>query len=172
MTPRLRRLNNEYTQLRTLVSAREQIEMQVLAEEGGIPTRYLIIYNIRAMCGVTDIEHLNEEGAVCKPVYADRFLMTIDIPPSYPCIDAMPQFNFLVHDESHRPIAHPWHPNIRYFGAFAGYVCMNFPDSYASLAWAVDRIRQYLNYSLYHAKNEPPYPEDLKVAQWFLNNGY
>jgi len=169
MTPRERRLNNEYQQLLKLVEARSQIEMQVLSEENGIPSRYLIIYNVRSMSGVTNIGQLNEEGVCNEPLFADVFKMVIDIPPSYPRIDAMPQFNFLTCDEQHNAIAHPWHPNIRYFGAFAGHVCMNFPDSFTSLAWCVDRIRQYLTLELYHAKNEPPFPEDLKVAKWFLN---
>ena len=168
MTPRLRRLSNEYATLKALVEARPQIEMQVLAEEQGVPVRYLRIYNIRAMAGVSNVEHLNEDGVLNEPYYADRFEMTIDIPPSYPRIDAMPQFNFRTCDDAHQAIAHPWHPNIRYFGAFSGHVCMNFPDSFASLAWCVDRVRQYLTLELYHAENEPPYPEDLKVAQWFL----
>ena len=143
MTHRLRRLYNEYATLKALVEARPQIEMQVLAEEQGVPVRYLIIYNIRAMAGVSNVEHLNEDGVENVPYYADRFEMTIDIPPSYPRIDAMPQFNFRTCDD-------------------------NFPDSFCSLAWCVDRVRQYLTLELYHAENEPPYPEDLKVAQWFL----
>mgnify|MGYP003316798617 FL=1 len=170
MTPRERRLNNEYLQLQKLVRTRPDIEMQVLSRENGLPSRYLIVFNIHSMSGVTNAEHVNEEGYDNTPVYADRFEMTIDIPPAYPCIDAMPQFSFRTCDDNRNAIAHPWHPNIRYFGAFAGHVCMNLPDSYASLAWCVDRIRQYLTYELYHAKNEPPYPEDMKVAQWFLSN--
>lgn len=166
MSPRLRRLRNEYEELKRLAAHRPDITLSVTATEQEVPVAYSVEYNIRCICGVTDIEHLNEPGVVNAPLYAESFVLDITIPPSYPCIDAMPSFAFRIIDEQHRPIPHPWHPNIRYFGAFAGHVCMNQPDSYTSLAWCVSRIAQYLDYSLYHALNEPPYPEDLKVAQW------
>ena len=68
-------------------------------------------------------------------------------------------------------IPHPWHPNIRYFGEFAGRVCLNTLNSHTSLAWCVDRVALYLRYDLYHAIQEPPYPEDPKVARWIIQQG-
>ena len=45
------------------------------------------------------------------------------------------------------------------------------PDTYTDLAWAVERVAQYLRYEIYHAVSEPPYPEDLKVAAWVIRQG-
>ena len=39
------------------------------------------------------------------------------------------------------------------------------------LAWYVERVALYLRYDLYHAVQEPPYPEDMKVARWVLRQG-
>ncbi|MCF0166743.1 MAG: hypothetical protein HUJ89_06265 [Bacteroidales bacterium] len=170
MTPRQRRLSNEYAGLQRLAAARPEISVQVTREEMGVPVRYLVLYHLRSLCGVTNVEHLGEDGYENEPLYADEFRLSVSFPPSYPAIDAMPVLEFEVCDEEHRPIPHPWHPNIRYFGAFSGAVCMNYTDSYDSVAWAVDRVLSYLRYELYHAENEPPYPEDLKVARWVLQN--
>ncbi len=97
--------------------------------------------------------------------------MQIDLPPGYPCIDSPPALRFLTADENGNPIPHPWHPNIRYFGSFAGRVCINMADSYTDLAWGVERVGQYLRYERYHAVNEPPYPEDMQVAAWVIRQG-
>lgn len=53
----------------------------------------------------------------------------------------------------------------------AGRVCLNAPDSYMDLVWYVERVALYLKYELYHAKQEPPYPEDINVARWVLRQG-
>ena len=82
-----------------------------------------------------------------------------------------PSLNFLTVDLSGQPIPHPWHPNIRYFGAFAGKVCINMADTYTDLLWGVERVASYLRYDTYHAIMEPPYPEDLKVAAWVRHQG-
>jgi hypothetical protein len=39
------------------------------------------------------------------------------------------------------------------------------------LAWYVERVALYLKYDLYHAKQAPPYPEDITVARWVLRQG-
>jgi hypothetical protein len=97
--------------------------------------------------------------------------MMIDLPHNYPCVDAPPSLCFLTADATGQPIPHPWHPNIRYFGAFAGRVCLNMTDTYTDLLWGVQRVASYLRYDTYHALIEAPYPEDLKVAAWVTRQG-
>ena len=128
-------------------------------------------YHIHSICSVERIEQLNEPGVSNPPIFASLFQMRIDLPVNYPCIDALAEFRFLTCDAEGQPIPHPWHPNIRYFGEFAGRVCLNAPDTYSGLAWSVERIAHYLSYDRYHAIQEPPYPEDFKVAEWVIKQG-
>ena len=167
LSGRSRRLLTEYQLLEQSLNSRPDISFSVRRTNAdGLPVSYLITYNIRSICGVTDVERLNELGVTNIPIYADTFLMQIDLPANYPCIDAQPQLLFLTTDDNAQPIPHPWHPNIRYFGDFAGHVCINMADTYTSLAWAVLRVAEYLRYEVLHATLEPPYPEDLQVAAW------
>ena len=78
---------------------------------------------------------------------------------------------FVVSDNRGNAVPHPWHPNIRYFGEFAGRVCINMADTYTDLLWGVRRVASYLRYETYHALLESPYPEDLKVATWVMRQG-
>lgn len=137
----------------------------------GFPVRYKVDYYIRSICAVESPETLGKENAVNPPVFADHFIMDISVPPGYPAIDSMPEFRFRTVSDKGEPIPHPWHPNIRWFGDFAGRVCMNFPDTYVELAWGVERVARYLKYELYHALNELPYPEDQTVAAWVIRQG-
>ena len=153
---RAHRLFHEWEQLAAFVEQRSDIAMQVVdATPEGIPTAYSIDYFIKCICGV------NVDGS---PVFAHEFRMEIKLPERYPQVDAMPCFRFVGGTL-------PWHPNIGYHGELAGRVCVNMPDTHASLAWAVERIALYLRYELYHAMPEPPYPEDLKVAYWVRTQG-
>ena len=117
------------------------------------------------------MEHFGEHDVQNPPIFAADYQMRINLSDGYPSVDAPPVFGFLTHDDEGRPIPHPWHPNIRFFGDFAGRVCINMPDTYTDLAWAVQRVAQYLRYEIYHATNEPPYPEDQKVASWVIRQG-
>jgi hypothetical protein len=162
LTGRNRRLLHEWQAMDKYLSKRGAISYEVNRRNAeGLPTGYLITYRIKSICGIKED----------KPVFAPLFRMQIDIPAAYPCVDAMPSFHFLTRDEAGTEIPHPWHPNIRFFGPLAGRVCLNLPDTYADLAWAVLRVADYLNYDLYHAINEPPFPEDLRVAQWVIQKG-
>lgn len=172
LTGRNRRLLNEWRRLEERMSLRPDITIEATkANAAGLPVMYKVTYLIKSICGVERMERLDEPGVSNDPVFATSFTMTVDIPEDYPCIDSQPRFCFLTHDENGEPIPHPWHPNIRYFGSFAGRVCLNAPDSYMDLAWYVERIASYLRYDRYHAKQEPPYPEDMKVARWVLRQG-
>lgn len=162
----------EYDALLSRLGARKDIRMRVLARNGaGAPVRYRIDYLIRSICAVGNLERLGEAEVENPPVFADSFPMEIDIPCDYPCIDAQPVYRFLTVSEDGESIPHPWHPNIRWFGAFAGRVCVNAPDSYSGIVWCVERIAGYLKYDIYHALNEPPYPEDQHVAAWVVRQG-
>lgn len=163
MKGRDRRLQTEWETISRRFSGSREINCSPCrVNPSGVPTAYMVRYDIRCICAVTEL------GA---PIWADSFLMRIDIPDGYPCIDAMPSFRFMTRNENGDEIPHPWHPNIRYYGDFAGRVCLNATDSYIALAWAIERIGRYLKYELYHALNEPPYPEDQQVASWVIRIG-
>lgn len=163
LSGRNRRLLYEWQKLEQHLSARKDIDYLVAkANSQGLPISYQISYHIKSICGIE---------ADFTPIFAKIFLMQIDIPDNYPCIDALPYFHFLTHDKNGCEIPHPWHPNIRYYGEFAGRVCLNMPDTYTDLAWGVERVAHYLRYDLYHAIVEPPYPEDLRVADWVTKHG-
>jgi len=172
LTGRNRRLLFEWQKLEDQQHRRSDISCRVSRRNAiGLPTAYLIEYHLMSICGVEQIERLGEPSVSNPPIFANNFLMRIDLPPGYPCIDSLPAFKFLVKDEHGDPIPHPWHPNIRFFGDLAGRVCINMTDTYADLAWVVDRIGTYLRYERYHALAEPPYPEDMKVAAWVIRQG-
>lgn len=172
LSGRNRRLLHEWSGLKRSFEHRSGIDYQILrCNAAGLPVAYLITYRMRSICGVERIEQLNEPGVANPPVFASQFCMRIDLPVNYPCIDAPAEFRFLTCDVQGQTIPHPWHPNIRYFGEFAGRVCLNAPDTYSGLAWSVERIAHYLSYDRYHATQEPPYPEDFKVAEWVVKQG-
>ena len=172
LSGRNRRLLYEWQQLEQRLEGRRDITCEVVRRNtAGMPTAYLICYQLRSICGVSNIEHFGEPGVVNQPQYATGYKMRIDLPEGYPSVDAPPVFRFMIQDEKGQPIPHPWHPNIRYFGDFAGRVCINMVDTYTDLIWGVERVAQYLRYNLYHALSEPPYPEDLKVASWVIRQG-
>ncbi len=169
---RNRRLLYEWQQLEQGLEGRSDITWHVAkANAEGLPISYLIDYHIHSICGVTDIERLNELNVENKPIYADHFTMKLDLPAKFPCVDGAPVLNFLTSTPTGEPLPHPWHPNIRYFGAFAGRVCINMADTYTDLLWGVRRVASYLRYDIYHATLEPPYPEDLQVAAWVRSQG-
>lgn len=172
LSGRNRRLYNEWVVVDKRLQHRTDITYSVEKfNAAGVPVQYHVTYHIKSICGVEQVEQLHQAGVLNKPLFASQFEMRIVIPPNYPCIDAQPAFMFLTHNQDNLPIAHPWHPNIRYFGEFAGRVCLNAPDSYMDIAWYIERIALYLRYELYHALPEPPYPEDMTVAKWVIKQG-
>lgn len=169
LSGRNRRLLYEWQKMEEGLAARPDIRWVVKrANAEGLPICYLVDYQIRCICGVTDVERLGEKGVENRPIYADHFRMIIELPDSFPCVDGAPIFRFLTEDKEGNPIPHPWHPNIRFFGSMAGRVCLNRTDTYTDLVWGVKRVAMYLTYERYHALAEPPYPEDLQVAAWVI----
>ena len=172
LSGRNRRLLYEWKQLEQGLERRSDLQWYVTKRNcDGLPVGYHIDYHIHSLCGVTSVERLNEPGVANEPLFADHFQMEITLPVNYPCVDAPPVLSFKTTDEQGKEIAHPWHPNIRYFGMFAGHVCINMADTYTDLLWAVRRVASYLRYDTYHATMEPPYPEDLQVAAWVRQQG-
>ena len=172
LSGRNRRLLWEWRLLEERFGERSDITVSVASSNAaGLPVRYRVDYGIRSICGVEQVERLGEPGVANPPLFADRFTMEIVLPVNYPCVDGAPVFSFLVADEKGNPLPHPWHPNIRYFGAMAGRVCLNRDDTFTDLAWGVSRVASYLRYERYHAVSEPPYPEDMQVAAWVIRQG-
>lgn len=172
LSGRNRRLWHEWHQLEQGLEGRRGISFEVTRRNSdGLPTAYLIDYHLRSICGVEHESELNEPGVENVPLFATGFQMVIELPQGYPCVDAPPLMQFLTMDSTGEPIPHPWHPNIRYYGDFAGRVCINMTDTYTDLLWGVERVASYLRYDTYHATMEPPFPEDLKVAAWVVRQG-
>ena len=172
LSGRNRRLLREWRLLEERFSGRRDIAVSVAeVNAAGLPVRYRVDYRIRSICGVEQVERLGEAGVENPPLFAEAFRMDIVLPANYPCVDGSPEFRFQIRDEAGKPLPHPWHPNIRWFGDMAGRVCLNMDDTYTDLAWGVDRIAGYLRYEVYHAVSEPPFPEDMQVAAWVIRQG-
>ncbi len=177
---RNRRLYVEWSILMERFATRQDVGIQVVkCNSDGLPIEYIIEYKIRSMCGVEGVIRDDKEAydlrgseieAGSQPRFAERFLMRLTLPPTYPFVDGGAQLQFVDRDAEGREVAMPWHPNIRYYGSFAGRVCLNAMDSFVELAWCVERVAKYLRYELYHSVQEPPYPEDLRVARWLNQN--
>lgn len=164
MTGRTRRLLAEYDAVCRSFDRRNDISVKVVSRNWeGAPNGYAVTYKIRSICGVENIEELGR--AENPPLYADSFVMDINIPDGYPDVDAPAEFRFRT------DVPHPWHPNIRYFGEMAGRVCLNATDTFLGIEWGINRVASYLHYERYHALNEPPFPEDQQVAAWVVRQG-
>ena len=172
MTGRNRRLYNEWKILEERFSDEKSVAISVeKCNAEGMPVAYRIHYALRSICGVERAEQLNEKGVSNPPIFASDFEMRVSIPAGYPSIDAPAEYRFVNETVEGEKVALPWHPNIRYFGEMKGRVCLNATDSFVELAWGVERVKQYLTYERYHAIAEPPFPEDLKVARWVVEQG-
>ncbi len=172
MSGKDRRLLYEYDVLKRRLDGRNDISLEVTDRNAsGMPIGYNVRYLIHSICAVENIDSLGIPGVQNPPIFAEEFIMRIEIPFDYPCIDSQPSYRFLTVANDGSGIPHPWHPNIRWFGKFAGRVCLNTPDTYTDIAWCVERVAHYLRYEIYHALNEPPYPEDQQVAAWVIRQG-
>lgn len=172
LTGRNRRLLHEWKAMEERLQGRDDISYEVRKRNAqGLPVSYTVHYRMLSICGVEEEERLNEPGIQNFPKFAGEFVLIIDIPAGFPAVDAMPVYSFQTTGPDNEGIPHPWHPNIRYYGAFAGRVCLNLPDTYTDIVQTVRRIAEYLRYERFHAKNEPPFPEDLKVARWVMEQG-
>ena len=164
------RLLEEWEAMLTRFRNNPEIIVVIRERNGeGLPIVFEVAYKIRSFCGVME----KDENGLEKPLFANRFLMRINIPNGYPSVDGKLDFRFMKEDIFENEIPHPWHPNIRYFGDFVGHVCLNNVayGTFTDLALYVEKVALYLKYYKYHAVNEPPYPEDDLVAKWVLEQG-
>jgi hypothetical protein len=155
------RLFKEWELLDKRIEKSNQLSYIIRKRNGtGLPIVFDIIFNVKTITGVTK----SEDSDLLMPVFGKEHIMRISLPNNYPSADGQPEFVFT---------SDVWHPNIRYFGAFKGRVCLNTGDSgvHTHLTDYIDRVMDYLKYEDYHAKNEYPYPEDLDVAEWVLKQG-
>lgn len=169
---RNRRLLHEWQRIESRFAKNSEIEVvRDKVNAAGLPIAYWVKFHINCIYGVTDIERLGESGISNTPLFDNFYIMKISIPENFPDIDAQPKYKFenLSPDGVYRNI--PWHPNIRFFGNMKGLVCLNRNDTFNDIADNISRIADYLRYKLYHAELTPPFPEDLKVAQWVREQG-
>lgn len=172
LTGRNRRLLHEWEAMEERLQGRDDVSYEVRKRNAqGLPVSYTVYYRLLSICGVEREEQLDDPGIQNPPKFAREFILGIDIPVGFPAVDAMPVYSFQTKQKDNKDIPHPWHPNIRYYGAFAGRVCLNQLDTYTDIVQTVQRIAEYLKYERFHAKNEPPFPEDLKVARWVMEQG-
>jgi hypothetical protein len=124
----------------------------------GLPVAYAIHFQIRSITGVNP----PDEQGLQTPIFGDKHILHITLPDNYPGSCAFPRFEFSTD---------VWHPQVRFSGDFQGRIdiCTDDHGTQTRLAEYIDRVVDYLNYDYYHAKNECPYPEDMKVAEWVLN---
>lgn len=167
-----RRLLHEWQKIESRFANDPAIEVYVdRTNAAGLPTAYWVKYHISCICRVRNISRLGEPGVENSPVFDNYYTMTITLPENFPDLDGAPVFKFdtLRPNGLERPT--PWHPNIRFFGPMKGLVCLNRTDTFGDIADSIERIADYLRYKLYHADLTPPFPEDLKVAQWVREQG-
>jgi hypothetical protein len=112
-------------------------------------------YKLRSIIGI------NED---LSPIYGDSHKLKI----------SHNLRNFKVY--SCRFITRVWHPNIKHIhrnGGIVqhlGYLSEN-ELNWKSLSGIIIEIGKMLQFKLYDAEISPPYPEDMKVAQWVRNYG-
>ena len=164
---RNRRLLLEWQKIEQMCLQHDEIEVKAIAlNSDNLPLEYEVSYHIKSICGIENESNLNIPGIKNTPLFGNFFKMRIELPHKFPAIDGAPKFRFIDKDHQGNQMPTPWHPNIRFFGPMKGYVCLNRTDTYTDIADSILRISEYLHYNLYHAVLTPPFPEDLKVAEW------
>ncbi len=147
--PRDKRLAREHMQLHELCERAERISYQIVGDKRLPPESYEITYQLKSIVGIQQDS---------QPIYGDKHILEISLPAGYPAKDVAKCY-------MKSPI---WHPNVKWEGRFKGRVCVNAKE-FGNLYFIDDlvlRVGMILQYQNYHAKNEQPYPEDEKVAQW------
>ena len=149
--PRDKRLAIEHRRLHELCSAAERM-VYICPNNFRAPLPpevYQITYFLKSIVGLDARE---------APIYGCKHQMEIILPAGYPTT-AGAQCKMLT------PV---WHPNIKWEGKYKGRICVNVKEFGANyyIDDLVLRVGSILQYQNYHAKNEQPFPEDPKVAQW------
>lgn len=145
--PHLIRLAKDHMGLAAMKS--DVIDWEVVrTTDLDIPVLYRVHYRFKSIVGI------NEDFS---PIYGNHHIAELSLERPYPL---EPCKVYMKSDL--------WHPNIKWQGMAKGRVCANVDrmgvafDLSALVLW----VAEILQYKNYHAKNEPPFPEDINVAQW------
>ncbi len=151
--PRQARLNTERLRLERLNEESDYVRVEpidVLA--GSEPERYKVTFLCRGIIGI--------DRETQSPIYDDRHEVEIYCDNDFPA--EVPRLRWIT------PI---WHPNVQHNGDKG--VCVNKPEWLGGMGLD-DLCRQMfemVQYKNYHAKHNPPYPLDQKVAKWVVKYG-
>lgn len=145
-----------FTELSRLLRKSDKIFFDVKETRRGLPISYYIEYRVRSIVGIDDDYN---------PIYSDKHVLNAKL-------NAVSPFQISYHFESDI-----WHPNVKYDGRFKGRVQILSDSSFnteisepfpsiSNLTSGVINIGKMLQYKIYSANQEPPFPEDLTVAKW------
>lgn len=146
---RMRRLQNEYQEMLNFQAQSRFIDIQVLNQSAGAPTRFLLTFTVRGISGI-------QQGPVPNPIYSDFHQVEMEITPEYP--KAQPSLLWKT------PI---WHPNIAH--KEPRHVCTDEANSFhqsKKLYLLVEYLAMMAQYKIYHARLDGPLPWDTEVASW------
>lgn len=147
---RYRRLAREHLSIAQISSDKIEWRAVETATYLQIPIRYEVDYLVRSIIGINDDR---------SPIFANRHTVEVSFPAKFP-----------LETFKARALTDIWHPNIKWDGKAKGRICVNnqnFGRGY-DLYWLVLRIGGIIQYKNYLAENIPPYPEEVKAAQWVL----
>ncbi|MBK8566743.1 MAG: hypothetical protein IPN76_26280 [Saprospiraceae bacterium] len=145
--PHLIRLAKDHMELAAMKS--DVIDWEVMrTTDLDIPVLYRVHYRFKSIIGI------NEDFS---PIYGNHHIAELSLERPYPL---EPCKVYMKSDL--------WHPNIKWQGMAKGRVCANVDRMGVTfgLSELVLWVGEILQYKNYHAKNEPPFPEDINVAQW------
>jgi ubiquitin-protein ligase len=147
MSPRMRRLRNDYERMRELDARSSLISFEAQSVRKGVPPeKYVITYKCKSIISVT------KQG---NPKFGQHHQVEIYLHNQYP--QRWPGLKWL------SPI---WHPNINHIN---GSVCID--AAWWTAARSLDRLvvmmGEMLQYKNYHDDpTKPPFPWDPEAARW------
>ncbi len=149
------RLADEHRRIHQLALANpEMVRYEVMKtsrEKPQVPTEYKIRYFLNSYVGLSGEGH---------PISETEHELSIQLSMQYPAQPAQLKM-----------LTPTWHPNIKSAGPFRGTICTNH-QGFGSLFYLdelIIRIGRMLQYQKYWVTMAPPYPEDMKVAQWVVD---
>ncbi|HEY69931.1 MAG TPA: hypothetical protein G4O08_05025 [Anaerolineae bacterium] len=147
MSPRMRRLRNDYERMRELEARSSLISFEAQSVRKGVPPeKYVVTYKCKSIIGVT------KQG---NPKFGQNHQVEIYLHNQYP--QRWPGLKWL------SPI---WHPNINHIN---GSVCID--AAWWTAARSLDRLvvmmGEMLQYKNFHDDpTKPPFPWDPEAARW------
>jgi Ubiquitin-conjugating enzyme len=150
LDPLEQRLAREHMLVEALCDSHASISYKLIHPDQLPPRDYRITFYPLSTIVAVDADML--------PIFADKHMMEIHLPASYP---AEAPICYMVSEV--------WHPNIQSEeGLYQGRICGNTEGfgTHFSLDDLILRIESMLKYEIYHAELRFPYPEDENVARW------